>query len=435
MPGSVDLGFSFASHKRCPSWALGSDLAWDFVSGGKYFGGVDPTCTRSGTEYAPTAAGLYLPFASNVLARTDLGLQNVPTRTNVLPNNSNTGATLGTPGTSPNAGAWSGSVLGLTREIVSLGTKNGLPVIGIRFTGLCNSSSTISFECMATTGGVAASVGQIWTVSSLLSVVVNSGSTPTWVFGVVERNSSDGSLGTQFSTTPPTSTLAHMAQTYTLAQATVAKITPLVRVNVVSGQTYDFTVEVAGQQLELGAFASAPILTTSAAVTLNGDQNVIDLTGRLSQGVAGIIQFTSKQPPTSGLYSRLLEIYSNGSTASVDGLFIFRSQTAGFSMEARESSSIYGNTSIPPNPFVVDTLYTLVFSYGPNYLRAQIVGQVASTEDTSVTYPSNLNKLIIGAASGSNHAYQLTKKLALKFGPQDATTFAAMYAKAVLAAT
>lgn len=73
-----------------PRWAIGADLATDYTIQrdyapirGMFPPGVD---THAQTIYASTPSGVYQPFAANVPVITGLGLQTVPTRTNLFLN-------------------------------------------------------------------------------------------------------------------------------------------------------------------------------------------------------------------------------------------------------------------------------------------------------------------------------------------------------------
>ena len=68
-----------------PRWAAGFDLWYNYqVPQGSYALGFPPaTDTHSSTINALTPAGTYQGFAANVPVRTGLGLQTVPTRTNL----------------------------------------------------------------------------------------------------------------------------------------------------------------------------------------------------------------------------------------------------------------------------------------------------------------------------------------------------------------
>lgn len=66
----IGIGVTFQDVPPIPAWALGADLWEDFT---RPSGSLpDPTDTHAQTIYAPDASGLYLPFAANVLTRTDL---------------------------------------------------------------------------------------------------------------------------------------------------------------------------------------------------------------------------------------------------------------------------------------------------------------------------------------------------------------------------
>jgi hypothetical protein len=70
----------------------------------------------------------------------------------------------------------------------------------------------------------------------------------------------------------PTSTLSRFTYTRTLAGGvTIAFVQPIFRANLSIGTAYDFTIRLAAPQMELGAYATSYIPTTSASVTRNAD--------------------------------------------------------------------------------------------------------------------------------------------------------------------
>jgi hypothetical protein len=57
--------------------------------------------------------------------------------------------------------------------------------------------------------------------------------------------------------------------------ATVISVTPFLDLNVNNGQIYDFTIRIAAPQMELGAYATTFIPTTTAAVTRVADSGTL----------------------------------------------------------------------------------------------------------------------------------------------------------------
>lgn len=413
-----------------PAWASGTDLWKDFAAN---IGNMPTVAdTHAASIYAPNAAGVYAPFAANVLTRTDLGLQTVPTRTNSIRNNSNTGVALGTSGTMPTN--WQTVTTGLTRTIVATGTENGLPYIDLRFQGTTGGTSgSIIFESGQ---GIAAVNGQTWAGSCSVSLVGGSLTNVDTQSLTAQINDSGGSFlanqgGGASLTGLLTATPVRFSGTTTIANASTAYIQPKIVFGWSSGVAVDFTLRLAAPQYELGAFATPPILTTSAAATVNGNQQVIDLTGKLGSGVAGVVQ-VNVLDAVGRNFTRLMEINDGGGTnritlTYVNGNVQMYVATANAAQAALDAAAWTGG------------IQTFAFAVGPNFAQFRKVGVGALTADNSVSYPVMTQLVLGGAAAASSqfdtgNDHQYTRKLALSFGAQNQTTFDAMYARAVLAA-
>jgi hypothetical protein len=85
------------------------------------------------------------------------------------------------------------------------------------------------------------------------------------------RGTGGTGLGVQTATVSVTTSLARYATTQTVNNASTLSVQPLVDFNVTSGATYDFTIRIAAPQMELGAYATTFIPTTTAAVTRLAD--------------------------------------------------------------------------------------------------------------------------------------------------------------------
>jgi hypothetical protein len=189
-----------------------------------------------------------------------------PQRTNSLRNSSAVGAVAGSPGTMPTNWAQDFGV-GLTRTIVGIGTENGLPYIDFRFNGTAASASAIiGFE---TGTGITASTGQTWTGSFYAKTIT---STPNTIRSIIIEYTAAGAYITDnTSIVTVSSTLNRVSQVRTIAAATTARIANGVLFNLTIGTAYDFTIRIAAPQMELGAYATTFIPTTTAAVTRLAD--------------------------------------------------------------------------------------------------------------------------------------------------------------------
>lgn len=267
-----------------PPWVLLADtttpasLDLDFVAGRYYQSGLTAnapasllTTSRASVGYSSTRAGVWSSFAANIARITDLGLLVEEARTNSLRTNDMTGAVAGSPGTRPNN--WPAFTLaGLTQTISTPTTENGINVADFRFNG--TSSSTAIIMPFEATTQIAALIGQLWTGSAFLKLQAGSFANVTSIqFRIQELDSGGANLvnGNVTLSGVPDSTLRRFSNIRTLTNASTAFVRLALQVNVTNGTAVDFTIRIGWPQLELGAFATSPIRTTSAAATRAAD--------------------------------------------------------------------------------------------------------------------------------------------------------------------
>ena len=190
-----------------------------------------------------------------------------PQRTNSIRNSSMVGAVAGSPGTFPTN--WlAGSAGGLTRSIAAVGTENGLPYVDIRFQGTATGIDSIYFFESSTS--IAASTAQSWTLNFSAKVV--SGTAPTCGMYIVERAAAGVFVAEGVATRTFTSALNRYNFTRTLSGGgTVVAVQPGFLMNLVVSTAYDFTIRIAAPQMELGAYATTWVPTTTTAVTRIAD--------------------------------------------------------------------------------------------------------------------------------------------------------------------
>lgn len=416
-----------------PGWAEGFDAWYDYTvpRGTPLLGFPPATDTHSSSIYALTSSGNYQSFAANVPTRTNLGLQTVPTRTNLAvysndTTNANwsvtasskttgqadfiggTGAALVTAdGTSSSHSMSAAQTTGVSytngttytiSRIVKPGTQTLLQLTGA-FSAFGGSqyanfsltgSGSVSASAGLTSSGVQALAGgwyRIWITLAATATVGTGG-------GVV------GFISSGSDTRLPTNTLA---TNYT-----------------------DF-----GAQVEAASFPSPLIVTAGTSATVNGNQQVIGLTGLLGSGVSGFVQLNQIAPAVSGYSARIFEI--NDGTGSN---FIRLGDNSSGAMQTNittggvDQGSVTGALgSFAPG------LLTVVFAFGPNYNKFRIVGGADTIADTTVSWPT-VTQMGVGGRGfdTSRNNYQQDRKFALKFGPASQATFDAAYAAAQLAA-
>ena len=189
-----------------------------------------------------------------------------PQRTNSIRNSSMVGAVAGSPGTLPTN--WSTSTRGLTQTIVGTGVINGLPYIDLRFSGTANATTALQIFPESTTQIVAAS-GQSWTGSVWAQVISQPSPSSAYNLVLSERTAIGAQLAlssTTFGTSFVRSTLNR-----TLTNALTERISWAFHADVVNATAYDFTIRIAAPQMELGAYATTWVPTTTAAVTRIAD--------------------------------------------------------------------------------------------------------------------------------------------------------------------
>jgi hypothetical protein len=192
-----------------------------------------------------------------------------PQRTNSIRNSTMVGAVAGSPGTLPTN--WDNAVSGgLTRTIVAIGVESGITYVDLRFAGTALTDfARIDLE---TATQITALNAQSWT-ESLYAKIISAPNPPVNYTQLMIERTSGGSFVTSGSQTfTPTTSLQRFAFTRTLSGgATVAAIQPGIGFGLTNGATYDFTIRIAAPQMELGAYATTFIPTTTAAVTRLAD--------------------------------------------------------------------------------------------------------------------------------------------------------------------
>jgi hypothetical protein len=271
--------------------------------------------TSSLTTYYPTTtAAYYAPrFTYNPSTLQPLGLLIEEARTNSIRNNTMQGAVAGTPGTLPTNWSVAGAA-GLTTNVIGTGTSNGVIYVDLQVTG--TSSATSYILAFDTTTQIAASVGQNWAWSSWIAFVGGSLSNVTTVSADFRESNSGGTqlaAGTVALSTL-TSSLVRQSATRTLSEATTAFIQPRLRLTITNGAAIDITLRIGLPQLELGAFATSVIPTTTTALTRNADND--DMTGS---------NFSSWYNASEGTllveYAVNATGYNGGAAALSDGTF------------------------------------------------------------------------------------------------------------------
>jgi hypothetical protein len=333
-----------------------------------------------------------------------------PQRTNSIRNSTMVGAVAGSPGTLPTNYTASSGTLGLTRTIVGTGTESGLTYLDVRFNGTASSTGNtrIAFE---STTGIAALVGQSWSLTTYAKIVSSPNAPNSLALFITERNSAGSGLIEGTSTIVPTSSLQRFTFTRTNTAATCAFVEPLISFALTNGAAYDFTIRIAAPQMELGATASTFIPTTTAAVTRLADAasktGVSDLIGQTE----GTLFFEFTGPTQSNVYYSL----SPGGLSNVILVGLNSSGLLNASIFAPFPTAAInvGNFSYVPGQN-----YKVAFAYNSTQCVLAVNGSLQTTGGFAGFPAGTLSRIAIDNSSGSgaiigthNQAALFTRRL------------------------
>jgi hypothetical protein len=319
-------------------------------------------------------------------------------RTNSIRNNTMVGAVAGTPGTLPTNWSRSASpTSGISNEIVGTGTESGVTYIDLRFTG--TATATFSFNiAFETTTQVAASPSQTWAVSTYVKLTAGVLNSATFSFTVGEYSSVPAFLRNNFSstTTPTSAGLATQRVAYSLTTgASTASIQPQISVNLTNGLTYDFTLRIGLPQLELGAFATSVIPTTTTALTRSTDVASVNTLSPWYNASAGTLFAESQQlaVQTASVFPRTAQI-DDGSNNNLITT-IWRTDTNRF--YGTVTTGGVTQADIGTNGVTQTNVNKIALAYATNDFAASTNGGTPSTDNTG-TVPTGLTTLRLGSA-------------------------------------
>lgn len=254
--------------------------------------------------YADDLAGNWIGFAPNTLRQTNKGCPVEEARTNSIPNSSNSGATVGTPGAFPTNWGQTGTC-GITANIVGVGTESGIDYIDVQWNGTTGAGVICNVDFDTTTTAIAAVYGQTWSESvfyklvggsltnvaaiNLIILEMNGGGSQINASTVPQTNPTSAALGTQ---------RAKMA--YTLPDATAGFVYSRFQVQASgAGVAINVTLRIGWPQLELNPNVLAQVATGAKTIVANGTSGCTGNSGTLSGG-SGANPATTFNVTTSG---------------------------------------------------------------------------------------------------------------------------------------
>ena len=204
-------------------------------------------------------------FTHDPVTGVSYGLQVPRSTVNEARNNRAAGATngvIGSGGVAPTDWNLSAGSTGLSREVVGTGTEDGLPYCDVRFFG--TASADICDIWQMTTTDAAALQDEVWTHSSYSRLVGGDLTNVSNTQVQVQERDGAGALltssGTNFTPTSAALKTQRRSHTRTLSNANTAFAFQRITFTIGNGAV-DFTIRLAGTQLEEAPFATPLVLT------------------------------------------------------------------------------------------------------------------------------------------------------------------------------
>lgn len=204
------------------------------------------------------------------------GFLTEPQGTNEIRNNTMVGAVAGDPGTTPTNWVVDGDENGLEREVIGVGTADGIEYIDIKWSGTTTGAGTLRIKAEGTQQ-IAAVQGETWTLSTYIALVAGTETGLGTTKLQISEYDNAAAIGTSHASADigamPTDLKAGRQEfTATLADVDAAFIEPHAVVITYSTTTaIDFTLRIGLPQCEENNHATSVIKTYTAAVTRVAD--------------------------------------------------------------------------------------------------------------------------------------------------------------------
>jgi hypothetical protein len=284
--------------------------------------------------------------------------------------------------------------------VVGTGTENGITYIDIRINGTPSASVLQGVQILFdTTTGIAASASQTWTESLYLRLVAGStANIPNFRINIQQFNAAVFVLSNTIVIANPTSTQTRFAATSTFSASTTTHAVPLLALETTSGAAIDITLRIGLPQLELGAFATSVIPTTSASVTRAADVASVNNLSPWYNATEGTIYVEAQKTYSgSSAFPRLVQIGDATNSNSITTLW---SDSLGRLYGAVNVAGA-AQADIGNNGLTQTTIHKTAFSYKTNDFAISNDGASVVT-DTSGTIPT-VDRMFIGKDAGTTY--------------------------------
>jgi hypothetical protein len=314
-----------------------------------------------------------------------------PQRTNSIRNSSMVGAVAGSPGTIPTN--WTVSNAGLTQTIVGVGTELGLPYVDIRLNG--TASGAIFNLFTEGPAQVVASNGQTWTNALYMKTVAAPNPYNSILNNFSERTAAGTLLTGAQQAMTLTSTLTRFSFTRTNTNVLTERINAGYQGTLTIGATYDFTIRIAAPQMELGAYATSWVPTTTAAVTRIADvANKTGISSLIGQ-TAGTIFADLSYIATSTASARWFNVFGTTQHIALASNGINQIRVITNALSDTLSTAPTSNTGIKI-AFAYNNSGVVCFINGTQYTLTNGGGQVM-TSLTSIAFDLSLATGVVEA--------------------------------------
>jgi hypothetical protein len=321
-------------------------------------------------------------------------------RTNSIRNNTMVGAVAGTPGTVPTNWALGGISGGLATQVVGTGTENGIAYIDIRIFGTNSSGSSVfPGVFFDTTTGIAGTTSQVWSSSVYLSLVAGTGVN----FDLAVHEADSGGVFLRSTTlagtggVPTTGALntRRRAGSVTLGAST-AFVRPLIATTVTNGASVDFTLRIGLPQLELGAFATSVIPTTTTALTRSADVALVNTLSPWFNATEGTI-YAELMRPSLIASTAFANAWSISDNTNNERFLAYNTGSVQTIDAAVTDGGVAQATLVASGSITANTTIKTAFAYAVNdFAWVRDAGTVQT--DASGTLPT-VDRLYIGANS------------------------------------
>lgn len=344
-----------------------------------------------------------------------------PERINSVSNSVMTGASSA-PSTNPTG--WQFNMQpGFLQTVVGVGVENGLNYVDIRFNGTGTLPASTQIGVRTTQSlQIAAAQNQVWATSVYVKIVAQPLPPNVYRLNLIERNSSALYLTAVISIPFSNTVLQRISGAATLGQLGTAFVQQDIAFDITSGVAYDFTVRIAGPQVEKGppptvspalpavAYTTSFIPTVSSIVTRNAD-SIFKTTGvsSLIGQTEGVLFFESAVL-ANDFTNRAIGI-SDGTSAN--RFFVNYSPNSNQIQVGGIVGGILFSSTINHNLTNSTTFAKIAVRYRVNDISLWVNGLKVGTDLTSQALPINLSRVGFDSGAGFSNFYGKIKQFQL----------------------